>query len=223
MFVLSDLDLGMNQWMTEEFEYPDVDMDRGKVLWEEDLEKLEKRWGRYLDVDGDGIPYRTLPGNKNTKAAYFARGTGHDEYARYTEDAGDWERNMARLVKKFETARTIVPKPEITGNGKAPVGLIFFGSTEPAVKEAGDLLQAEGVEVDYMRVRSLPFSKEVKKFIEAHDRNYVIELNRDGQLHQILKIEYPELTDKMTSMTKHDGLPLSATWTFNAVKAEEAK
>ena len=144
VFVLSDLDLGMNQWMTKPFEYPDVPMDRGKVLWEKDLEKLNGIWARYKDVDGDGIPFRTVAGNKHSSAAYFTRGTGHDENARYTEDAANWEENMARLKRKYDsTARTLVPKPVLSSMKDARIGIIAYGSTEAAVEEARGLLRKE--------------------------------------------------------------------------------
>ncbi|MEJ2758271.1 MAG: 2-oxoacid:acceptor oxidoreductase subunit alpha, partial [Anaerolineales bacterium] len=227
VFVLSDLDLGMNNWMSKEFKYPDVDMDRGKVLWEKDLEEFEEKhqqkWGRYLDVDGDGIPYRTFPGNMYPGAGYFARGTGHDEYAAYTEDNEDWEENMARLVKKFETAKQYTPKPEITGSGNSDVGIIAFGSTEPAVLEAMDYLKKEEIDIDFLRLRSLPLHKEVYKFIEGKKTVYIVEMNRDGQLFQILNINYPNVCGKMVSLPKHDGLPLSATWLTNAILEKERK
>jgi 2-oxoglutarate ferredoxin oxidoreductase subunit alpha len=223
VFVLSDLDLGMNHWMTEEFEYPDVDMDRGKFLWEEDLENFKVEWGRYLDVDGDGIPYRTFPGNKHPKAAYFARGTGHDEYAAYTEDSVDWEVNMARLVKKFETGKQYLPKPILTGDGLADVGIIAYGSTEPAVIEARDKLKEQGIEADFLRVRALPFVDEVKEFIDGKQRVYIVELNRDGQLFQIMRMEFPQVCGKLVSLPKHDGLPLSAQWVIDAIVTNERK
>jgi len=221
VFILIDLDLGMNQWMTEKFEYPDVDFDRGKVLWEEDLEKMQERWGRYLDVDGDGIPYRTLPGNRHKKAAYFARGTGHDEYARYSENNEDWERNMARLKMKYQTARNYLPEAVIKHRDGAKVGFIAYGSTEPAVSEARDRLEKKGIDIDFLRLRALPLRDEVRQYIESLDRVYVVEMNRDGQLHQILNMSYPELGHKMVSLTKHDGLPLSAKWVTNAVLEKE--
>jgi 2-oxoglutarate ferredoxin oxidoreductase subunit alpha len=162
----------MNHWMAEEFKYPDVDMDRGKFLWEEDIENFGQKWGRYLDADGDGIPYRTFPGNKNSEAAYFARGTGHDEYAAYTEDHEDWEVNMARLTKKFETGKQYLPKPVLVGNGDADIGIIAYGSTEPAIVEACDKLKAQGIEVDFLRLRALPLLDEVKEFIDFKERVY---------------------------------------------------
>jgi 2-oxoglutarate ferredoxin oxidoreductase subunit alpha len=223
VFVLSDLDLGMNQWMTEEFEYPDVDMDRGKVLWEEDLEKLKKEWGRYLDIDGDGIPYRTIPGNQNSKASYFARGTGHDEFAAYSEDSENWGRNMRRLQKKFEAARKYVPEPILTGDGKADIGIIAFGSTEPAILEAIDLLKAGDIKADYLRIRALPLIDEIREFIVSHERSYVVELNQSGQLYQILNTEYGGVFDKLVSLTMLNGLPLTAEWVFDMISSKEQK
>ena len=223
VFVLSDLDLGMNHWMSHEFKYPDVDMDRGKVLWEEGLEKFKGKWGRYLDVDGDGIPYRTLPGNKYPGAAYFARGTGHDEYAAYTEDNEDWEQNMERLVKKFELGKKYLPEAKLTGDGLSDVGIIAFGSTEPAVLEAMDRLKEKDIPTDFLRVRSLPLQKDVYEFIDGKQTVYIIEMNRDGQLFQILNMEYPNVCGKMVSLPKHDGMPLSATWITNAILEKEGK
>ena len=223
VFVLTDLDLGMNQWMTEKFEYPDADFDRGKVLWEEDLEKMKTRWGRYLDVDGDGIPYRTLPGNRHPESAYFARGTGHDEYARYTEDGEAWESNMARLVKKFQTACQYLPEAVIRRCDSARIGFIAYGSTGPAVEEACHKLAEAGIDIDFLRLRSLPLRDEVREYIESLERVYVIELNRDGQLNQILRMEYPDLARKLYKLTKHDGLPLSAGWVIEAVQKKERK
>ena len=221
VFVLSDLDLGMNHWMAKEYQYPDVEMDRGKVLWEEDIDKFKeeygKKWGRYLDVDGDGIPFRTLPGNKHKESGYFARGTGHDDYAAYTEDNEDWEENMARLKMKFETAKQFIPKPEITGSGKAELGIIAYGSTEPAVLEAIDYLREEGIDIDFLRLRSLPIHDEVFEFIEEKNMVFITELNRDGQLWQILNMKFPTGCGKMVSLPKHDGLPLTASWLKNAI------
>ena len=223
VFVLSDLDLGMNSWMTEEFKYPDVDMDRGKFLWEDDMDNFGQEWGRYLDVDGDGIAYRTFPGNKHPKSAYFARGTGHDPYAAYSEDSEDWEENMARLVLKFETSKQYLPKPIITGSGDAEIGIIAYGSTEPAIIEAQDKLKAKGIEVDFMRLRALPFVDEVKEFIDNKKRVYVVELNRDGQVFQIINMELPQLCGKLVSLPKHDGLSLSAEWVIDSIVSNERK
>jgi 2-oxoglutarate ferredoxin oxidoreductase subunit alpha len=224
--VLSDLDFGMNQWMTRPFEYPDTPIDRGKVLWEEDVKALVeqgKKWGRYLDVDGDGIAYRTLPGNRYPSAAYFARGTGHDENARYSENSEVWERNMARLKRKFETALTLLPKPVIENMPGAEVGIIAFGSTEPAVQEARVHLAQAGLKTDFLRLRALPLTQEVQEFLAEHERTYIIEMNRDGQLYQLIKIEYTGECVRTISLAHMDGLPMTASWVEEAIKAKEAK
>ena len=221
VFVLSDLDFGMNQWMTEPFTYPDQPMDRGKVLWEEDLDKLGGVWGRYKDVDGDGIPYRTVAGNRHPAAAYFARGTGHDEMARYTEDNIVWHNLLDRLKNKYQTAQQYVPGPEIEMTEGNPVGVIFFGSTEPAVKEARFQLAQEGLAIDSMRVRAIPFTEEVETYIRQHERCYVFELNRDGQLHQLLTLEYPDQALKLISIAYTDGLPPTASLVREAILAKE--
>lgn len=223
VFVMSDLDLGMNQWMTKPFEYPDTPFDRGKVLWEEDLEQITERWGRYLDVDGDAIAPRTVPGNKDPRSAWFARGTGHNEYAKYSEDDQDWESNMLRLKHKFETARQYMPEPAIDEVKGAEIGIIAFGSTDPAVLEARDLLAEQGIKAAYLRLRAVPFTAPVRKFIESHKRVYVVEMNRDGQMHKLLQLEYPELVGSLRSITKHDGLPLNARWLSEALQSAEAK
>ena len=221
VMVMSDLDFGMNQWMTKPFAYPDKPMDRGKVLWEEDLEKLSMEWGRYLDVDGDGIGYRTLPGNKHPGASYFTRGTGHNEYGRYSEDSEVWEKNLLRLKKKAEIVGELLPKPEIFPSPGAEVGIIGFGSTDPAIREALECLGEQGVSIDYLRLRALPASSEVKDFIESHPTNYVVELNRDGQLRLILQSEFPELAPKLHSLAHLDGLPLSVNWLVDALQAQK--
>ena len=223
IFVLSDLDLGMNQWMSKPFKYPDTPMDRGKVLWEEDFEKLTEHWGRYRDVDGDGIPYRTLAGNRHHQSGYFARGTGHDDYTNYSEDPEEWVKNMDRLNQKFETARTMIPKPEIHKREGAKIGVIAFGSTDPAIIEACDYLEAEGTPVNYLRLRALPVQSEVLDFIDDHERVYVIEMNRDGQVHQILTIETPETGTKLISLPHNDGMQITANWVKESILAEESK
>ncbi|MBE3040573.1 MAG: 2-oxoacid:acceptor oxidoreductase subunit alpha, partial [Chloroflexi bacterium] len=224
VFVLSDLDLGMNQWMTKPFEYPDTPLERGKVLWEADLEKLNGVWGRYKDSDGDGIPFRTVPGNKHPSAAWFGRGTGHDENARYTEDANTWENNMARLKKKYDTARTLVPKPVIKVAKGATVGIIAYGSTEPAVEEALALLkQAGGPKTAFLRLRALPCTAEAQDFIKKYERIYIVEANRDGQLRQILSAVLPDQAHKFRSACHSDGLPLTAKWVKETILAQEEK
>lgn len=221
VFVLSDLDFGMNQWMTRPFQYPDRSMDRGKVLWEEDLEKLKGEWGRYREVDGDGIPYRTLPGNRHPRAAYFTRGTGHDPNARYSEDPENWEALMARLKKKHETARQYVPEPVVATMENAEIGVIAFGSTEPAIEEARFQLAQQEVPTDFLRLRAIPFTEEVETFIRSHARIYVVEMNRDGQLNQLLTVAHPEMASKLVSIAYLDGLPLTARRVREAILAEE--
>jgi 2-oxoglutarate ferredoxin oxidoreductase subunit alpha len=211
VFILSDLDLGMNNWMSEPFAYPEKPLKRGKVLSKEDLERLGG-FERYKDVDGDAIPYRTLPGTDHPKAAYFTRGSGHNEKALYTERPDDYQNLMERLDRKFQTARTLVPGPEIVQTGKSKVGLIAFGSSDFAVRESRDQLKKEyGLETDYMRIRAFPFSPEVHAFIGAHPRVYVIEQNRDGQMLSLLKLDLPaaEIV-KLRSIRHFDGLPLDA-------------
>lgn len=224
VIVLSDLDLGMNQWMTRRFDYPDQPMDRGKILWETDLEKLQGQWARYLDVDGDGIPYRTVVGNQHTRSAYFTRGTGHDENARYSEEPDVWERVSKRLVKKMETARGLVPKPVIENVEGAEIGIISMGSADPAIEEARDQLEKAGIKSDYLRIRALPFNDEVLKFIRKHAHNYVVELNRDGQLNQLLTLAVPADATRLVSAAHSDGMPLSARWVCQQILTlKEAK
>lgn len=223
VFVLSDLDMGMNQWMTPPFVYPDKPMDRGKILWEDNLEELDGKWARYKDIDGDGITYRTLPGNRHANAAWFARGTGHDEKARYSEDNEVWHELLQRLKKKYETAKEYVPSPVIRTKGDTTIGIIGFGSTEPAITEARHQLVDHDVSTDFMRIRALPFTQEVRKFIEDHEYCYVVEMNRDGQLHQLLTIEYPDLATRLISLAHTDGLPLTARRVREAILAKEDK
>jgi 2-oxoglutarate ferredoxin oxidoreductase subunit alpha len=227
VLVLSDLDLGMNQWMTRKFEYPEVPMDRGKILWEDDLEKLLKErngdWGRYLDIDGDGIPYRTVLGNKHIKSAYFARGTGHDEYTRYTEEPDAWERVHKRLAKKYETARNFVPKPVIQLEPNSEFGILAFGSSEPAIAESRVQLREMGIHTNFCRVRALPFTQEVKEFVEKNEKIYVIEMNRDGQMCQLLQMAYPEYAIRFVKLCHLDGLPLTAKWICKSIQSVEEK
>jgi 2-oxoglutarate ferredoxin oxidoreductase subunit alpha len=221
VMVMSDLDFGMNQWMAQPFNYPDQPMDRGKVLWDQDLEKLSVEWGRYLDVDGDGIGYRTLPGNKYPGAAYFTRGTGHNEYGRYSEDPVEWEKNLLRLKKKMETVQELLPKPEIHVLPGAEIGVIGFGSTDPAIREALEYFNKQGVSIDYLRLRALPAAKEVKDFIENHPIIFIVELNRDGQMRLILQSEFPEFASRIQSLAHLDGLPLSVNWLIRALQAQK--
>jgi 2-oxoglutarate/2-oxoacid ferredoxin oxidoreductase subunit alpha len=224
VFVLSDLDMGMNQWMSKPFEYPDQPMDRGKVLWEKDLEELKGNWGRYLDKDADGIPYRTVPGNKHPASSYFTRGTGHDEYARYTEDSSIFLHNMERLKTKFETAKQYLPKPVTYMTEGAKIGIIAYGSTEAAINEARVQLERDhDMPTSFLRVRAVPFTAEVDEFIRAHDQIGVVEMNRDGQLHQLLSLAYPEAATKLRSVAYGDGMPASARWVREGLLATIAR
>jgi 2-oxoglutarate ferredoxin oxidoreductase subunit alpha len=216
IYVLSDLDLGMNLWMSKPFDYPDQPMDRGKVLTAEDLDKIDE-FARYRDVDGDGIPYRTLPGTDHPKAAYFLRGSGHNEQALYSERPEDYEANLERLALKYETAREYMPKPMIEETEGATVGLIAYGSVDPAVNEALSRLAAQGMKIDYLRLRAVPFTDEVNKFIHKYDRIYVVEMNTHGQMHMLLRLEFPDQAIKLISLTHNNGLPMSARWVTEAV------
>ncbi len=211
VFVLSDLDLGMNLWMTPEFKYPDKPFDRGKVLSRADLERLAGEWARYRDVDGDGVPYRTLPGTDHPAAGYFTRGSGHDEHARYTESAEAYAANMDRLSRKFETARTALPAPVIDESTGSKIGLIAFGSTHAAVLESRQALAAAKLPVDYLRIRALPLSAQVVEFVSRHERVYVIEQNRDGQVYDLLRLALPPaLVARLRSIRHYDGQPIPA-------------
>jgi 2-oxoglutarate ferredoxin oxidoreductase subunit alpha len=219
VLVMSDLDLGMNNWMTKPFEYPKQPIQRGKVLSAEQVE--EKGFHRYVDIDGDGITYRTIPGNRHPNAAYLNRGTGHNEYAVYSEKPVDWQRNMGRLERKFESIREKVPGPIIDNGSGRNVGIIAYGSTLPAIEEARIKLAAEGVETSFLRVRALPTNSKVNEFVSLHDRVYVIELNRDGQMHQILSLDMPELATRLISLAYIDGMPLTAGWIMESIKQKE--
>ncbi len=222
VFVLSDLDLGMNLWMTPEFKYPEKKFDRGKVLSKEDLEKLAGEWARYRDVDGDGVTYRTLPGTDHPAAGYFTRGSGHDEMARYTEGADAYARNMDRLTRKLETARHELPAPVVDEKG-SPIGLIAFGSTDAAVVEARQALDEKGKNVDYMRVRALPLSDDVARFVARHERVYVVEQNRDGQLFDLIRLALPaELVDRVRSIRHYNGQPIPAAAIIEPLIEQEA-
>ncbi|HEY0797028.1 MAG TPA: 2-oxoacid:acceptor oxidoreductase subunit alpha, partial [Acidisarcina sp.] len=211
VFVLSDLDLGMNNWMSEPFQYPEKPINRGKVLTADDLNRLGD-FARYKDVDGDAIPYRTLPGTPHPKAAFFTRGTGHNEKGLYTERPDDYQHLMERLRRKFDTARNMVPGPLMVQNGRSRIGLIAYGSSDFAVTESRDqLIKEYGVETDYMRIRAYPFCREVHDFLDSHDRVYIIEQNRDAQMFDLLKLDLPasEVT-KLRSIRHFNGLPIDA-------------
>ncbi len=223
VFVLSDLDLGMNNWMAEPFRYPDKPVRRGKVLSKEDLDRLGG-FERYRDVDGDGIGYRTLPGTLHPAAAYFTRGTGHNEKAQYSERSDDWERNLARLARKVDGARSVLPAPVLEGQG-APVGIVAYGSSHHAVLEAREQLRREkGIETDYLRVRAYPMSREVETFVQSHERVYVVEQNRDGQLAALMRMDFTaELVPRLRSVAHIPGLPLDARSVTEEVAAREGR
>ena len=211
VFVMSDLDLGMNNWMSDPFSYPKKPIKRGKVLSKEDLDRLGS-FSRYKDVDGDGIGYRTLPGTNHPAAAYFARGSGHNESSQYSERPDDFEKNMERINRKFETARSFVPRPEITSSGKSNIGIIAYGTSHWAILESRDQLWQEyKVNADYLRLRAYPFTREVHDFVEQHDRVYLVEQNRDAQMLSLLKLDVrPELVTHLRSISHIHGLPLDA-------------
>jgi 2-oxoglutarate ferredoxin oxidoreductase subunit alpha len=211
VFVLSDLDLGMNNWMSEPFAYPDKPLDRGKVLTAQDLKKMGS-FARYRDVDGDAIGWRTLPGTRHPKAAYFTRGSGHNDAAGYTERPDEYQEVMDRLARKFENARKLVPAPVVTKNGTSKIGFLAYGSTDFALRESLDQIEKEhGMCVDYMRIRAYPFAHEIHDFVASHERVYVVEQDRDGQLASLLKLDLPgEQVVKLRSILEYNGLPADA-------------
>ncbi len=222
VFVMTDLDLGMNNWMADPFPYPEKPMDRGKVLSKEDLDRLGS-FARYADVDGDGVGYRTLPGTDHPRAAYFTRGTGHDEKAAYSEDPEAFEQNMARLARKLDGARALLPAPVVSGRGRAEVGIVAYGSSHHAIVETVSQLREEvGLEADYLRVRGYPFAKVVEEFVAAHRRVYVVEQNRDAQLLSLLKLDLPpELVGRLRQVAHVHGLPLDARSVTDEIAGKE--
>ena len=211
VFVLTDLDLGMNNWMSEPFQYPEKPLDRGKVLTKEELDRLGG-FARYKDVDGDGVGWRTLPGTMHPKAAYFTRGSGHNDAAGYTEKPDEYQAVMDRLARKFENARKLVPAPVAVKNGGLRVGFLAFGTTDFALRESMDQIKKEhGKDVDYMRIRAYPFAHEIHDFVASHDRVYVVEQNRDAQLASLLKLDLPaDQVVKLRSILNYNGLPIDA-------------
>jgi 2-oxoglutarate/2-oxoacid ferredoxin oxidoreductase subunit alpha len=221
VFVLTDLDLGMNSWQTPSLPYPEKPFDRGKVLAADDLASM-KSWGRYRDVDKDGIAYRTLPGTKHPGAGFFTRGTGHDEEARYSEMPEVWQRNLDRLTRKHDTARNVVPPPVVEEKKGPKAAILAYGTTHHAVVEARDFLRDAGIELNYMRVRALPLSPEVATFVKRHDRVYVVEQNRDGQLYGILRTELPtHLIGRLESIRHYNGVPIDAHAIIDPLLEEE--
>jgi 2-oxoglutarate ferredoxin oxidoreductase subunit alpha len=224
VFVMSDLDLGMNNWLSDPFEYPTAPIKRGKVLDKADLEKLGG-FARYRDLDGDGVGYRTLPGTDHPAAAYFTRGSGHNDKSSYSERPDDYENNMERLNRKFESSRSFVPRPEIVKGENAKIGIIAYGTSHWGIIESRDQLRGEyAIETDYLRLRAYPFTREVHEFIEQHDRVYVVEQNRDAQMLSLLKLDLkPELIARLRSISHLDGLPLDARSVTDELSTMEGK
>ena len=223
VILLTDLDLGMNDWMSDPFEWDDArTYDRGKVLKAEDLDAMTEageRFGRYLDKDGDGITYRTFPGTHPDKGAYFTRGTSRDEYAVYTEDGDQYVKNMERLERKFQTALKYMPVPVITeGNGGSKVGVIHYGTTEPSMREAIEMLAEEDRHLDDLRLRCFPFHDSVREFIDNHDQIFVVEQNRDAQMRTLLVNELEIDPARLTAITHYDGTPINATKIAEAIR-----
>lgn len=218
VFVMTDLDLGMQNWASKPFAYPDKPFDRGKVLSEQQLAELQD-WGRYKDVDGDGIPYRSLPGTPGGKGAYFTRGSGHNEYALYSEKPEDYKNLVDRLKRKFDGARTLVPAPVIQGDARR--GILAFGSSDPAVVEARDLLAAQGKEASYLRLRAIPFTAEVDAWIDGREVVYVVEQNRDGQMANLLREAYPQFATRFRKVLHYDGTAINAQTIVDQIHAFE--
>lgn len=216
VFVMSDLDLGMNNWMTDIFKYPSSPMNRGKVLTANDLDK-SKQFMRYKDVDGDGIPYRTLPGTNHSAAGYFVRGSGHTEQATYSEKPHDYVKIMTRLLKKLDTAKKHLPKCEYLPSKNSKIGIIGYGSSHFAILEALDNLDKANIHTNYLRIRCLPFGDDVAQFIQDQDKIYVVEQNRDHQMLSLLAMEHPKLASKLESITHFNGLPIDAISIFNDI------
>jgi 2-oxoglutarate ferredoxin oxidoreductase subunit alpha len=221
VFVMSDLDIGMNDWMCPTLQWEDsYRPDRGKVLNREQLEQIDK-FHRYFDKDGDAITYRTLPGT-HPKGAYFTRGSGHTQYGGYTEDATEYQIVLDRLKRKFETAKSLVPKAVIDGRNAPALGLVSLGSCDGAVREALDLLRGRGIQIDYMRVRAFPFGPEVEEFLASHEQIIVVEQNRDAQLRSLLTLETAVEKAKLRSILYYSGLPMASSVIVEGVLAAQA-
>jgi len=218
IFVMLDLDIGMNSHLTKPFQWDDSRRyDRGKVLTPQELEHAGN-FGRYNDIDGDGIPWRTLPGEHPTLGAYFTRGTSRDRFARYTEESAPYVDNMERLLHKFETARSLLPKPVLRRAAhRTEVGILYYGSTAPAMDEALDLLGAKGVDIDAMRIRAFPFAPEVRDFIERHDLVFIVEQNRDAQMRALITLDLDIDPKRLRPLRHYGGMPISARWIVAAV------
>jgi 2-oxoglutarate ferredoxin oxidoreductase subunit alpha len=224
VFVMLDLDLGMNNWTSTPFQFPDKPIDRGKVLSAEELTRLGG-FARYKDVDGDGIPYRTLPGTQHNAAAYFTRGSGHNEKAQYSERPEDYKNNIDRLARKFETVRKFVPAPVKEEDGTSKIGIIAYGTTHWALVEARDQMEKEhGIKTDYLRLRAYPFNQDLHDFIKRHDRVYVVEQNRDGQMHQLIRLDVAaDQVTKLRTVLHYNGLPIDARSVTEDIRNQEGK
>jgi 2-oxoglutarate/2-oxoacid ferredoxin oxidoreductase subunit alpha len=221
IILMTDLDLGMNDHVSPPFQWDDTrEYKRGKVLNADELENMQ-RFGRYLDVDNDGIAYRTYPGTHPTKGAFFTRGTSRDEYAAYTEDGAAYQRNMDRLIKKWNTAKSYVPAPQIYSNNQpARNGILFYGTSQYAAEEAMDMLRHDGILLDAMRIKAFPFNSEVEDFINTHDQIFVIDQNRDAQMRSLLMIELNANPNKLISILNYDGMPITADKILKQVSAK---
>jgi 2-oxoglutarate ferredoxin oxidoreductase subunit alpha len=223
VFVMSDLDLGMNMWMSAPFNYPEKPYDRGKVLTAENVKELGAEWGRYKDVDGDGIPYRTLPGTG--MPSYFTRGSGHNARGQYSERPDDYQNNVDRLARKFETAKQAVPGPVIVDDAKAEIGIVGYGTSHWAIDECRTQLEHEaGIRTAYMRLRAYPFSKEVEAFVARYKRVYLVEQNRDAQMKMLFRIDMPEgATNHVRSVLHYNGLPIDARSLTDEILVQEGR
>jgi 2-oxoglutarate ferredoxin oxidoreductase subunit alpha len=220
VILMTDLDLGMNDHVCEPLDWDDSRRyNRGKVLSHDQLEAMTERYGRYLDSDDDGIPYRTIPATHPTKGAFVTRGSSREEYAVYTEDSAAYKRNMDRLEKKFETAKEIVPAPEFLQDANtSEYGVIFFGTSTYAAEEAVELLKQDGITLDQMRPKAFPFSKSFEDFVESHEKIFVIEQNRDAQFKSLMMIELGTNPEKLISVLNYDGMPITADFIYKKIK-----
>jgi 2-oxoglutarate/2-oxoacid ferredoxin oxidoreductase subunit alpha len=218
VFVLSDLDIGMNDWMCKDLKWDDAYRpDRGKMLSAEELASLDKFY-RYVDRDDDAITYRTLPG-VSPKGAYFTRGSGHNQYGAYTEDSAEYQVVLDRLKRKFSTAARYVPKPEIIGKGDSKIGIVSVGSCDGAVREAIDVLTRQKIAVDYMRIKAFPFGHDVESFLSVHATIFVVEQNRDAQLRSLLTLETAVDKSKLKSILSYSGFPMSCEPIVDGIRA----
>jgi 2-oxoglutarate ferredoxin oxidoreductase subunit alpha len=218
VLVLSDIDIGMNDWMCPDLKWDDsYRPDRGKMLTKDEILKLEK-FHRFVDKDGDGITYRTLPG-VHPKAAYFTRGSGHTQFGTYTEDSAEYQLVLDRLLKKWATAKRLVPRAKIDATAGSPMGIVSIGSCDGPIVEALGILKALGIALDYMRVRSFPFSEDVERFLAAHEMLFVVEQNRDAQLRALLTLETAVEKSKLRSILHYDGMPLAPGFIVDGVLA----